>query len=801
MKRLLLALILVFAATVGFGAWYSTYQAATARADRWRVRRAALAAEALLDKPIRVDGRTLTLHEFSREIARQTGLNVSIDEEAVARVHGDYLGTSRQRRPPPYELSLRLPIGPFTARTALDHVLYSTYLDYDFDGSTLIITTQDAAESKLQTVVYPLPQPMLADVTEDEWVELITTAVEPHGWDGVGGPGHIVAVPGALVVVQTPAIHRQLRQFLDGLAGLEQLPDSLEPRVLLWQCDAAARQKLQSALDRSASIACFQRPFRAVVEQIAEEHGIAIAIDADRLEESGVSLEQPVTLELKDVSLRSLLRHLLHMLELALIDRGDALVITTPEQAEEHLQVVAYPVHDLVWTDGLADFDSLIELITTNVSPQSWSEGNNNFTSTLGSAWLILPQTTEVQVEIQSILTRLRAGVAAGGEPAVAGSEPEAAAHDRIRAALRRPTPLDFDQTPLRQVFERLAAELHIQILLDERLLREAGVSIDEPITWHEPAIPLGSQLYWMLRELDLMWTIRDECLVITTTAETEWKHATQIYDVRNLADPDLGLPGGLETVQTLIEKLVPDSLSAHRGWREVTEFQGLLVVSDAPAVHDAMERLLVALETHCRQRSPAPGNQPWVVPVDPSPAAERIERILGERINVDYCGLPLVEVLRDLAYRLELPVAFDQPALMDVEGYNFLEPVSISAHGRPLVEILDELLAPTQYDFDIRGDVLFFTFKVRRSDAALQTRFYRVNDLLPGYDRSEVARLCDSLVAVQPSYWSEQQGGPGVVLPAGRDWLAVSAPWRKHQEVAEWLKTQRELRGPGPSR
>jgi hypothetical protein len=793
MKRMLWTLALTFLAAFGSGAWYSHHQASVARADRWALHLEEDAAEARLDKVLHFDGRQCTLAQLRELVEAQTGLEATIDEDAILRVYGEYIRGRRAPLHDPGTLTYQLPIGRFTLRDALDGLLNPSYLAYEIRGSSLVFTTQDAIADHLQTVTYSLPA--MEQTTEDEWVNLIAQCIERHAWDEVGGRGHLEPAAGALVVVHSSAVHRKLRAALAILSELESPPESLEPRWLLPPCDPAGRRQMLARLDQEVSVAAQHQPLSQLVADLARQHGISLGIDAERIAEAGVSIEQPVTLKMESVALRSVLAELLNQLELAISDRGDSLVITTPEKAEDELPVVAYPVHDLVWYDGLVDFDSLIELITTNVAPNSWSEGNNNVMSSLGTGWLVLPQTPDAHTQVESLLTRLRTGIAAGAGPVIADLEPAAAAHDRIRAALRRPLALDYDRVPLREVFERLAAELQIQILLDERCLRESGVTADLPITWHMPAIPLGNQLFWMLREPDLMWTIRDECLVITTTAETEWQQPSRIYDVRNLTDPDLGLSGGFATVQTLIEKLVPESLSPHRGWRSMTEFQGLLVVSESPQVHQALERLLVALETHCRRPSPRDNgprdNGPREVRLDPSPSAERIERILGEPISVNYCGLPLNEVLRDLACRLELPIAFDQPAL-DIEGYDFREFVSITARERPLVQLLYELLGPTQYDFDIRDDVLFFTFKGRRNDEALQTRLYRVDDLLTANDPAELAKLGERLVSIDPPYWKASQGGPGVVMPVGADWLAVSAHSRQHQSVAEWLASQR---------
>jgi hypothetical protein len=92
MKRLLLALILLFAATFGIGAWYSTHRAAVARAERWQVQREENAAEALLDQPIRLYGTQITLDNVRELIAVETGLEVTIDEEKIP-------GTWRRRFP------------------------------------------------------------------------------------------------------------------------------------------------------------------------------------------------------------------------------------------------------------------------------------------------------------------------------------------------------------------------------------------------------------------------------------------------------------------------------------------------------------------------------------------------------------------------------------------------------------------------------------------------------------------------------------------------------------------------------
>src|SRR4029453_12029560 len=113
---------------------------------------------------------------------------------------------------------------------------------------------------------------------------------------------------------------------------------------------------------------------------------------------------------------------------------------------------------------------------------------------------------------------------------------------------------------------------------------------------------------------------------------------------------------GGTAHLETLIKELVmPDSWSRYRGSASLTGFQGQMVVSQTEAGHDSLQRFLAALDKHCRWRPAAFQNKPRQVRLDPSPLAELIERTLSESISVNYCGVPLEELLRDLARRLEL--------------------------------------------------------------------------------------------------------------------------------------------------
>jgi hypothetical protein len=102
-------------------------------------------------------------------------------------------------------------------------------------------------------------------------------------------------------------------------------------------------------------------------------------------------------------------------MDLTYVMQDEVLLITTPEEAETQLLTKAYPVADLVLPVGQtgavnADFDSLIELITSTVQPTAWDEvgGPGSIAAFDTNMSLVLSQTQEVHEEISDLLEQLR---------------------------------------------------------------------------------------------------------------------------------------------------------------------------------------------------------------------------------------------------------------------------------------------------------------------------------------------------------------------------------------------------------
>ena len=101
-------------------------------------------------------------------------------------------------------------------------------------------------------------------------------------------------------------------------------------------------------------------------------------------------------------------------------------------------------------------------------------------------------------------------------------SDPEAAAHAKIEAALKTMTEFDFHATPLSDVAAHLQATYKIPVIIDKRALDDCGLSGSSTVTITLRGVELGSLLKLALKDLGLTFVVRDQVLKITTYEEAE---------------------------------------------------------------------------------------------------------------------------------------------------------------------------------------------------------------------------------------------------------------------------------------
>ena len=227
----------------------------------------------------------------------------------------------------------------------------------------------------------------------------------------------------------------------DGLS-----PVFTEDRQLLSQWDTIRRRR---ALQKLVSPKFDRTPLKEAIDWFRNSGNLNIVIDELAIEEEGVASTTPVTIELNEVAIHSALRLLLKPLNLGItIDEESSVVIVTSQfRMQGRMVAAAYPVADLVipipksvvvrlsddgayilqqdfephsggvtLVSGVAyehpqlDMDSISELITTVVEPDSWQDvgGMGTLRANETTLSLVIRQTQDVHREISDLLDQLR---------------------------------------------------------------------------------------------------------------------------------------------------------------------------------------------------------------------------------------------------------------------------------------------------------------------------------------------------------------------------------------------------------
>jgi tetratricopeptide (TPR) repeat protein len=167
----------------------------------------------------------------------------------------------------------------------------------------------------------------------------------------------------------TDAVNQRNRGFVDSLylCELACVPFVDEPPIRyppadVWQALSARRLERYGTIDLSGGNETERRIFRALRERgeiqfnnqplsgvmklLSDQYGIPIVIDTKGLEDETLTPEEPVTLEVPEISLRSALKLILEPMGLTYVIQDEVMKITNKKGSSNVVRV--YPVGDLV---------------------------------------------------------------------------------------------------------------------------------------------------------------------------------------------------------------------------------------------------------------------------------------------------------------------------------------------------------------------------------------------------------------------------------------------------------------------
>lgn len=172
-------------------------------------------------------------------------------------------------------------------------------------------------------------------------------------------------------------------------------------------------------------------------------------------------------------------------------------------------------------------------------------------------------------------------------------------AAEKIAAALDAETQIEFVEVPLEEAIASIVKQHSIPIYLDRRALEENGLATDQPVTLTLSKHKLRNVLAFLLRELDLTYTVQGESLVITTVDAEEGKLLDRIYWLEGTGFAT----GDYDSIMNSLRNINPDNWETLGGPSTIVPLvskRPALLISTTYGVHESIETLLQTLrETH----------------------------------------------------------------------------------------------------------------------------------------------------------------------------------------------------------
>lgn len=173
--------------------------------------------------------------------------------------------------------------------------------------------------------------------------------------------------------------------------------------------DNEAANNIAEQLQQIVSLNFVDAPLSDVLDEISQENELPIIVDTRGMEEVGMSIDTPVSIAVNHIKLQNALQIFLSDLDLVFTIQGESLVITTPEVEDGKL------LHRIYWLEStgvaVGDYDTIMSLITSTISPDAWEElGGSSTMAQLSSSRpaLLISTTYGVHHSIEKLFQTLR---------------------------------------------------------------------------------------------------------------------------------------------------------------------------------------------------------------------------------------------------------------------------------------------------------------------------------------------------------------------------------------------------------
>lgn len=272
---------------------------------------------------VRLDNSTL--RGIVEWLESTQGLRVSVDQRALEEA-GILLGE---------QVSERLDDEPLYL--LLDR-LRTLGVGWYLDEGRLRLTTNAVADEHMETVSYNIGGLRDDGYEAEDLLAAITDCTGGYWVDLNGEGGELVLLGDVLFVRQTSAVQREVRGLLAAIRRHGRRT---------WTLDAPQHDPLRALLDRRVTLALRDVPLADAIAKLAVDLGADLRLDQAALNDQGLRERVPVTVEIEDQPLRSVLQAMLERHALTWLVRDGVLWVVPEAVAVEQLHTAVFDVRDL----------------------------------------------------------------------------------------------------------------------------------------------------------------------------------------------------------------------------------------------------------------------------------------------------------------------------------------------------------------------------------------------------------------------------------------------------------------------
>jgi hypothetical protein len=293
-------------------------------------------------------------------------------------------------------------------------------------------------------------------------------------------------------------------------------------------------RKLLKALNTPMTIDVQDSTLEDVLTYLQDKAGITIVLPQAILDEWKISSKTPVCINLKSVTLRTILKKVLGDLDLTYIINKEVIEVRTEERAKKAMTTRAYPIRDLALlvnprlkqtkdeTKWRESADDIIKAIVDSIDPKSWSAngGPGKITFDLRTKSLVVTQSTEIHYRLAANIGAPSDSSPSKNKATDSGTKVEKIpSTQQLLDALKMPLTVDWEDTTFEPFLKYLSEKAGVRIVIAQVLRDKKVVNLTAPVSIHLKGVSLSTVLKKALSQVtdeELDFAFREGALVIT---------------------------------------------------------------------------------------------------------------------------------------------------------------------------------------------------------------------------------------------------------------------------------------------